>query len=174
MDSENDARRLLSQLEVLRRPSDLDLLVFFARHPRSLLSSEQIAAFVGHDVKEVAASLELLLEAGFLTRTQNPRHVARMYHLAVPPPGGGWLPALTGFATTREGRLALIEEIRRRSLDGLFATNEGAAVDTTPVRPLQFPRVRLASERSRRKRSTTPMAVPSSEPRTRGRRGGEQ
>jgi hypothetical protein len=174
MDLENDARRLLSELDVLRRPSDLDLLVFFARHPRSLLSSEQIAAFLGHGVTEVAASLELLLGAGFLTRTQNPRHVARMYHLAAPPPGGGWLPALTRLATTREGRLALIAAIRRRSVDGGGATNEGAAVDTAMARPLQFPGVRPANERSRHKRPTPPMAVPSSEPNTRSRRGGEQ
>jgi hypothetical protein len=50
MESENDARRLLSQLEVLRRPSDLDLLVFFARHPRSLLSSEQVCYHAGGTV----------------------------------------------------------------------------------------------------------------------------
>jgi DNA-binding MarR family transcriptional regulator len=119
MDLENDAGRLLDQLDVLRHPSDLDLLIFFARHPRVLLSSEQLAAFLGYGVKEVAASLELLLDAGFLTRTPNPRHVARMYVLAVTPPGGGWLPALRRLAGTREGRLALIWEIRRRPSDAV-------------------------------------------------------
>jgi len=123
MDLGKDAGHLLDQLDVLRHPSDLDLLVFFARHPRTLLSSEQIAAFLGYGIKETAASLELLLEAGFLTRTPNPRHVARMYLLVGTPPGGGWLPALTRLATTREGRLALIWEIRRRAdLPGVFRT----------------------------------------------------
>jgi DNA-binding MarR family transcriptional regulator len=119
MDLETDAGRLLDQLDVLRHPSDLDLLIFFARHPRVLLSSEQLAAFLGYGVKEVAASLELLLDAGFLTRTPNPRHVARMYVLAVTPPGGAWLPALRRLAGTREGRLALIWEIRRRPSDAV-------------------------------------------------------
>lgn len=87
MDLDTAAGRLLDLLDVLRHASDLDLLIFLARHPRSLLSSEQIAAFLGYSVKEVAASLELLLEAGFLTRRPNPRHVARMYLLTATPPG---------------------------------------------------------------------------------------
>jgi hypothetical protein len=114
MDLEQDAHRLLGQLDVLRHPSDLDLLIFFARHPRSLLSSDQLAAFLGYGVKDIAASLDLLLDAGFLTRTPNHRHAARMYVFAINPPGGGWLPALKKLASTREGRLALIWAIRRR------------------------------------------------------------
>jgi hypothetical protein len=114
MDLETDAGRLLDQLDVLRHASDLDLLMFFARHPRTLLASEHIAAFLGYGVNEIAASLELLVDAGFLTRTPDPRHVARMYVLADAPPGNGWLPALKRLASTRDGRLALIWEIRRR------------------------------------------------------------
>jgi hypothetical protein len=115
MDLEEQARRLLGQRDVLRHPSDLDLLIFFARHPRSLLSSEQIAIFLGYGVKDIAASLDLLLEAGFLTRTPNPKHTARMYVFAVNPPGGGWLSALKELASTRAGRVALLWAIRRRS-----------------------------------------------------------
>ena len=115
MNLENDARRLLDELDVLRHPCDLDLIIFFARHPRSLLASEQLAAFLGYGVKEIADSLELLLDAGFLTRTPNPRHVARMYVFSVDAPGGGWLPALVRLAATRNGRLELIWAIRERS-----------------------------------------------------------
>ena len=114
IDVRKDAGRLLDQRDVLRQSSDLDLLLFFSRHPRTLLSSEHIAAFLGYGVKEIAASLDLLLEAGFLTRTPSPRRLARMYVLVATPPGDGWLSEVQRLATTREGRLALIGEIRRR------------------------------------------------------------
>jgi hypothetical protein len=39
MDHEETAGRLLDQFDVLRHATDLDLLVSFARHPRSLLAS---------------------------------------------------------------------------------------------------------------------------------------
>jgi hypothetical protein len=31
------------------RPCDLDLLIFFARHPRILLASEQLAVLLGYE-----------------------------------------------------------------------------------------------------------------------------
>ena len=144
MDQRTDAGRLLDQHDVLRYPRDLDLLVFFARHPRTLLSSGQIAAFLGYGTNDIATSLELLLEAGFVTRTPHPRHAARMYVLAATPPGGEWLPALRQLAATREGRLALIREIRRRSSDALSqATQENQSANVT--RPLPFPQGRVAA-----------------------------
>ena len=154
MDLGKDAGRLLDQLDVLRRPSDLDLLVFFARHPRTLLSSEQLAAFLGYGVKEMAASLELLLDAGFLTRTSHPRHVTRMHLLAGTPPGGGWLPAVKRLATTREGRLALIWEIRRRSSDAMSGpTQQGEGADAAVSPPLRSPQGQAAADDSQQKRS---------------------
>jgi hypothetical protein len=115
MDQDHDARRLLDRIDVLRHPSDLDLLIFFARHPRSLLASEQLAAFLGYGVKEIAASLDLLLAAALITRTPNPSHAARLYVFSPDGPSGGWLPALLQFASTRQGRLAIIWELRRRA-----------------------------------------------------------
>ena len=70
-------RRLLDQIGVLRRPCDLDLLLFFIRHPRALLSSDQIAAFLGYDVKRLGESLDALVTAELLTRTQTPNIIAR-------------------------------------------------------------------------------------------------
>ena len=117
-----DARRLLDQIAVLRRGCDLDLLIFFARHPRSLLASESLAGFLGYDLKEVAESLEVLLSAGLLTRTQTPAHAARLYVLAVEGTNGGstaeWLPSLVALASTREGRLALREALTHRRGEG--------------------------------------------------------
>jgi hypothetical protein len=113
-----DARRLLDGIGVLRHRSDLDLLVFFARHPRSLLASESLAAFLGYDLKEIAESLDVLLSAGLIARRQTPAHAARMYVFAADGPGGGWLPELLRLARTREGRLALREALMDRSPDG--------------------------------------------------------
>lgn len=154
MDLVNDAGRLLDQIDVLRHPSDLDLLVFFARHPRTLLSSDQIAAFLGYGVKEIAASLELLLEAGFVTRTPNPRNVARMYVLAAAPPGGGWLSALKHLATTRDGRLALILEIKRRAPGALDQSEHGGIANPGESGPLRFPPGRTPSAIRYRRRGS--------------------
>jgi hypothetical protein len=65
--------------EQLRAGCDLDLLLFFARHPRVVLSSEQLAAYVGYDLQQVARSLDLLVGAGVLRRSINQGAVGRMY-----------------------------------------------------------------------------------------------
>jgi hypothetical protein len=113
-----DARLMLDRIGVLRHRSDLDLLIFFARHPRSLLSSEALAAFLGYDLSDIADSLETLLSAGLLTRTQTSAHAARMYVFTAEGPGGGWLPSLLRMASTRQGRLTLREALARRSPEG--------------------------------------------------------
>ena len=101
------ARGLLNGIGFLRHPCDLDLLLFFIRHPRSLLTSDQIAAFLGYDLKRVGDSLDILLGAKLLTRSQSPAHAARLYVFAVNGTHGGWLPSLVEAVSTREGRLAL-------------------------------------------------------------------
>ena len=117
-----EARRLLDRIRVLKHACDLDLLVFFARHPRSLLASESLASFLGYDLKDIAASLDVLLGAGLLKRAQTPAHAARLYVFALDGahvgPDGGWLPALLEMASTRQGRLALREALRCRSSEG--------------------------------------------------------
>jgi hypothetical protein len=127
MDLEHDARRLLDRIDVLRHPSDLDLLIFFARHPRSLLASEQLAAFLGYGVKEVAASLDLLLGATLITRTPNPSHAARLYVFSVDGRVSDWWPELLTLASTRQGRVAMIRELRRRASQAAGAPRVTAA-----------------------------------------------
>jgi hypothetical protein len=100
-------RRLLDQIGVLRRPCDLDLLLFFIRHPHALLSSDQIAAFVGYEVKTLGESLDVLVTAELLTRIQTPTSAERMHVFAVGGPHDDWLPSLVELASTREGRLAM-------------------------------------------------------------------
>ena len=111
--TDNDARRVLDGSGVLRHRCDLDLLIFFVRHPRILLTSDQIASFLGYELNQIADSLEMLFDGGLLTRTQNPAHAARLYVFAADGASGGWLSALLELASTRDGRLALLQELSR-------------------------------------------------------------
>ena len=149
MDLDADAGRLIDQLEALRHPSDLDLLIFFARHPRALLSSEHLATFLGYGAKKIAASLDLLLDAGFLSRTPNAKHAARMYVLAVMPPNDGWLTDLRELACTRPGRLALIRALGRRSTANEPHQRE-VRQKSGMVAPLPFLKGRTSGEEARR------------------------
>ncbi|MGH8137830.1 MAG: hypothetical protein ACREVV_06495 [Steroidobacteraceae bacterium] len=62
----------------IQHPCDLDLLLFFQRHPHSLLTSERLAAYVGYDLDQVARSLDLLTDAGLLTRLVSLRSAAEI------------------------------------------------------------------------------------------------
>ena len=109
---DDPARALLERLPALQRPCDLDLLVFFAQHMRTLMSSEQLARLLGYPIKEVARSLDALIAAGLLTRTQNPVRPARMYVFTTGGANGGSLSAVVEYAATRKGRLALRAALR--------------------------------------------------------------
>lgn len=113
----SEAANLLQRIGVLRSRCDLDLLIFFARHPTALLTSEQLAHWLGHELKAIAVSLDVLLDAGLIERNQNPAHAARMYVFR-DSVGGGWLPSLLRLAKTRAGRLALIEALGPAALRG--------------------------------------------------------
>lgn len=100
-------RRLLDMANVLRDPCDLDLLLFFVRHPRVLLPSESLAKLLGYDMPVIARSLDNLLTAGLLTRRQSAAHAARFYVFT----GGTdneWLAPLIEIASTRHGRRTLL------------------------------------------------------------------
>ena len=107
-------QHLLESIGTLRHSCDLDLLLFFHRHPRSLLTSERLAAYVGYDLNQIARSLDLLTEAGLLERSQNPTHAARMYLLKTPETG--WLGSLLAIASTREGRRDLLDAMQEASV----------------------------------------------------------
>ena len=123
-----EARTLLERANVLREAADFDLLVFFARHPRTLLASESLAALLGYELKDIARSLEALLECGLLTRTQTSAHAARLYVFAADPPPE-WVPPLLKMAATRTGRLALRQLLanrpRERPASGLSSNTDG-------------------------------------------------
>ncbi len=67
-----DLRSLLDRLGGIRHRCDLDLLLFFYRHPRALLTAESLVSYLGHDHDRVAKSLDGLIAADLLRRSQNP------------------------------------------------------------------------------------------------------
>ncbi len=108
-----ETRYLLDSIEFMRDPCDLDLLLFFVRHPRALLTSEQIAAFLGYGLNDIAESLQVLLAADLLCRTQHSSHAARMYRFVASSTDGP-LPSLLRLASTRPGRLSLMKALALR------------------------------------------------------------
>lgn len=128
----NEARDLLERIGALRHRCDLDLLIFFARHPRCLLTSESVAAFLGYDLAQVADSLDVLLSAGLLVRRLTPAHAARMYVFAENGPKDKSIAALVELSSTREGRLAVREALFHLSQNGTgrMEARPGADVKT--------------------------------------------
>jgi DNA-binding transcriptional ArsR family regulator len=96
----------------LRDACDLDLLLFFSRHPRVVLSSEQLAAYVGYEPAQVARALDRLLETGLLRRTLD-QGGGRMYVLEVGD-AEEWLEPLRRVCATPEGRNALKGLLKQR------------------------------------------------------------
>src|SRR5579871_3410866 len=110
-DANEEVTGLVARTPIVRNACDLDLLVFLHRHPRTLLTSEQLAAFVGYDIKEIAKSLEAFIEADLLERTQNPMHAARMYLLVLDGPQQGGIRELLKLASTRSGRRSVLQAL---------------------------------------------------------------
>ena len=97
----------------LRDACELDLLLFFSRHPRIVLSSEHLAAYIGYEVPQVARALDRLLGAGLLKRTLNHGAPGRMYVLEVDHVEA-WLEPLRRVCATPDGRNALKMLLRQR------------------------------------------------------------
>lgn len=130
----DNVREILDRIGVFRHPCDVDLLVFFARHPMTLMPSDQLAAFLGYEQSQVADSLDVLIEAEFLERTPNPTHPARLYVFAVKGTSGGWLPALLRHAVTREGRLAIRRALATKASPGRTGSRASVVEGGRPVK----------------------------------------
>jgi hypothetical protein len=110
-----EIKRLVTRLRVVQEACDLDLLVFLYRHPRALLTSEQLAGFAGYNLKQIAKALDRFIEAGLVERTaQQSAHAARMFHLLLDRPHGDDMRALLELASTRAGRQSVLEALNGR------------------------------------------------------------
>ena len=111
---------LLDRIGCLGHACDLDLLLFFYRHPQAFLNSERLAVYVGYDLPQVVRSLETLMTAGLLRQSPDSTRPARLYVLRRGSGTlGGSLSSLLRIATTREGRLAVIRALKQRQPLGL-------------------------------------------------------
>lgn len=99
-----DLSSMLDRMQCIRHACDLDLLLFFYRHPRALMTGEQLVAYLGYDHEQAAKSLEGLIEAGLVTRSQNPSRAARLYVLELDALPGGLLSSFLKITATRPGR----------------------------------------------------------------------
>jgi hypothetical protein len=128
-------RNLLDRIGCLRDPCDVDLLLFFHRHPRAFLISERLATYVGYDLPRVAQSLEAMITAGLLRRSPDSTHPARLYVLTPTSSLGGWLSSLLRIAATREGRLAVMHALKQRESlgrSGEASLNPSRALGQSP------------------------------------------
>src|SRR5256885_8214907 len=98
-----EVQELLARIRIITGSCELDLLLFLYRHPRTLLTNEQLAAYVGYDMKQIAKSIDAFIDAGLLERAQNSLHVARMYLLVIEGEESGGLKTLLRMASTGEG-----------------------------------------------------------------------
>ena len=128
---DEEARCLLDRIGMLRDRCDLDLLLFFVRHPRVLLSSDKIAALLGYTVKQLSDSLEAFVTASLLSRTQKPSGVARLYVFA-DGDAPDWLSSLGELASTREGQLALRSAIADRLKGAPSVPSDVAGLNQIP------------------------------------------
>src|SRR5260370_3381128 len=99
---------LLDRIGCLSRPCDLDLLLFFYRHPRAFLISERLAQYVGYDLPQVAQSLDTLITAGLLRRSPNATNPAQLYVLARGSPLGGAVSFLLRAPAKQETRVCFL------------------------------------------------------------------
>jgi hypothetical protein len=110
-------------LNLLDCPCDLDVLIFFCRHPNALLTVDDLAARVGYNVHEVGTSIEVLIGAGLLgcsgTAAERRPSEAILYRL-MPGRWDAILGPLSWLASSADGRRslrrALTDNKRRQSL----------------------------------------------------------
>ena len=119
---------LLDHIGCLKHPCDLDLLLFFYRHPQAYLMSERLTEYVGYDLRQVVQSLETLITAGLLRQSPDSSRPARLYVLARGSARGQWLSSLLRIAQTRDGRLAVIDALKQRLSSGPLRRGEAEPV----------------------------------------------
>lgn len=100
----------------VRSACDLDLLRFFTRHSSAMLTTDQIANFVGYSRSEIDEALEHLLSGGLVTRLRGRAADVDLYVMEVSAGGSSSasLSSLLELASTRDGRLTVIDALKPR------------------------------------------------------------
>jgi predicted transcriptional regulator len=90
-----------------------DMLVFLDRHPSSLVSTEDVARFLGYATAEVVAALDSVESTGLVERSRVSQGV-RMYQLTAPvdPTRRDALERLMTIADSHSVRLLLARRLR--------------------------------------------------------------
>ncbi len=114
-------RSMLAHIRVIRYACDLDLLMFFFRHPCALLSVEQVAAQVGYARERVEESLDALIDSGLVKHSESPSHAARLYALQLGGPPGEQVTPILQIAATHEGRRKVMRLLASARDDKLAA-----------------------------------------------------
>lgn len=104
---------LLERINSVQDQTDIDLLLFFFRHPNAFLTVEFLAAAVGHDRGRVEKSLEGLIEAGLIEQTKG--RTLATHSFLFRPAARESVVALLEIASSRPGRLALLEALQQRA-----------------------------------------------------------
>jgi hypothetical protein len=102
---------LLDRVAAIHNRCDLDVLVYLFRHADALVTGEHVADAVGSDLKDVAASLDSFVFAGLLKRKLSRTDGPQMYVFAVGRPAEGPLASLLQLASSRPGRLEILEAL---------------------------------------------------------------
>ena len=86
-------------------PCARDLLLFFYRHPRAVLTSDRLALYVGYELSAVATSLNFLSAKGLVTRVERPTTSVLMFVLTLDSQGAhqSSAHASTGNPRARDG-----------------------------------------------------------------------
>jgi len=123
---------LLDRIDILENPCDLDLLIFFARHPLTLLAGQQLAVLLGYEFAQIGASLDRLRRGGLLITSENQTYIAQKYVFAAGDQNAEWLPDLLQLNSTREGRLVMIRALKQRSAGETGSPAKRAKRDAAP------------------------------------------
>ncbi|MFN2572373.1 MAG: hypothetical protein ABR537_12325 [Gemmatimonadales bacterium] len=107
---------MVDRVPTIRSPVDLDLALFLFRHPYAMLTDDRLATTLGRDAQQVAASLDKLIKAGIVERGVQSPHQARMH--AFSGAADEALVALLRAASTRTGRLAVLQALENRMASG--------------------------------------------------------
>jgi hypothetical protein len=128
-----DLHHLPSSVRVLRHPCELDLLLFFYRHPRSLLTSDRLAAYVGRDPDQVGRSLDRLAATGLLACSGNLAPAARLYLLNTAESAA--LAPLVEMASNPAGRRCILDALSGESAAGPGENPSSRADPVAPAAP---------------------------------------